>query len=338
MSDEVKDLSEMSEDEIEALPLDQLRELSNKELVANIPADDGEPKAQPRDASGKFAKVEDKTDDQADDEQDDDEEEVKEFVYSVDLGDGSGKQVFKGGTYQEVIDKLLQAQTNATRKISELAKEKKDREAVEAAEAADTDYVLSQEMLTKPTSAIKKVFKQVTGMEVEDFKSTAQAMKEFNENQRKQNIQTEEARKQNEASTAFLADTPDYVATPKNGAKLQKAILLQANLLQQQGKEINYRTLITEAYQDLLESGLLETKPKEVDDAAKPSETATSRIVKPEDVTTTQRRKGSGISSRNRVATPPKVELSEEELENIPLDKLKEMANKQLREQFANSD
>lgn len=45
--------------------------------------------------------------------------EDDKFVAVVDLGDGSAPQKFYGDTHQELIDKLVQAQTHATRTIRE---------------------------------------------------------------------------------------------------------------------------------------------------------------------------------------------------------------------------
>jgi hypothetical protein len=41
----------------------------------------------------------------------------KAFRREIDLGDGSGKQVFEGDTAEELVDKLAEAQTNASKKI-----------------------------------------------------------------------------------------------------------------------------------------------------------------------------------------------------------------------------
>lgn len=49
------------------------------------------------------------------------------FMREIDLGDGSGKQVFKGDTAEELIDALTKAQENASRKIRELTKKEKTK-------------------------------------------------------------------------------------------------------------------------------------------------------------------------------------------------------------------
>ncbi|KKL05971.1 hypothetical protein LCGC14_2600680, partial [marine sediment metagenome] len=50
--------------------------------------------------------------------------EPKKFVKEIDLGDGSGVQKFEADTEAELIDKLVEAQTNATKEIRKLQRAK----------------------------------------------------------------------------------------------------------------------------------------------------------------------------------------------------------------------
>jgi hypothetical protein len=83
----------------------------------------------------------------------------------------------------------------------------------------------------------------------------------------------------------------------------------------------------------LNESGLLEAKPEEAETRAE-SETAehqeSSRIVKTETKpVVTQRRVGSGLTSRGRAATTVRSpEPTEDELYEMPMDKLMDLARK----------
>ncbi len=52
----------------------------------------------------------------------------KRFRREVDIGDGSGKQVFEGATLDELVNNLAKAQENATRKIREQAAQLKANE------------------------------------------------------------------------------------------------------------------------------------------------------------------------------------------------------------------
>jgi hypothetical protein len=54
-------------------------------------------------------------------------EPPKEFTAKVDLGDGSGPQVFKSDSQQGLIDKLVEAQKNATIRIKQLKEKAKAR-------------------------------------------------------------------------------------------------------------------------------------------------------------------------------------------------------------------
>lgn len=53
-------------------------------------------------------------------------ETAKAFRREIDLKDGSGVQVFEGDTAEEVMDKLAEAQANATRKIADLSEKNKN--------------------------------------------------------------------------------------------------------------------------------------------------------------------------------------------------------------------
>jgi hypothetical protein len=50
---------------------------------------------------------------------------AKPFRREIDLGDGSGKQVFEADTIEQLVDSLTQAQEHATRKIRELSTSKR---------------------------------------------------------------------------------------------------------------------------------------------------------------------------------------------------------------------
>ena len=68
------------------------------------------------------------------------------FRREIDLGDGSGKQVFEANTLEALTDALVQAQTNATRKIRELSRRQKLQG------TPDTEYPVAR---PKPVEATK---------------------------------------------------------------------------------------------------------------------------------------------------------------------------------------
>ncbi len=129
-------------------------------------------------------------------------EPPKEFTAKVDLGDGSGPQVFKADSQQGLIDKLVDAQKNATlriRQLKEKAKAKPDTsrpqeplayqprtlnevEAREINELAKTDIVAAWRRLyeaetgTKPDAIGRTVY---TGQQVQEKAAAQQAEAEF---------------------------------------------------------------------------------------------------------------------------------------------------------------
>jgi hypothetical protein len=99
---------------------------------------------------------------------------------TIDLGDGSGKQVFTADSSDELLDKLTVAQENATRKIREQQFELKRAQrakperpvAVEPTKkefTADEMFAISNEMQKNPMTAIDKVIKAVTGKSLADL-------------------------------------------------------------------------------------------------------------------------------------------------------------------------
>ena len=178
------------------------------------------------------------------------EEDVdEEFVVTktVDLKDGSGVQVFTGtgpskeDALEDLTNKLVTAQENATRKIRQMAAsnprgpQKKER-------TAEEEFMLSQEFMTKPSKAFEKMFQESVGMPISEFKSTADAVKAFNS-----------GRVADAAAEKFIEITPDYFPNKSNGTKVQ-------NYLKTYNLPATIENL-TRAYTDLKDSGLLQSKP-----------------------------------------------------------------------------
>src|SRR5690349_14030031 len=110
-----------------------------------------------RDASGRFVKNDDVKEETADDAAQKDASEVEEqedepaetvFRRTIDLGDGSGVQVFEAPTLEELVDKLAEAQRNASKKIRELVIKKKEEEKT----TADEEFVTAQNLMSRPTA------------------------------------------------------------------------------------------------------------------------------------------------------------------------------------------
>jgi hypothetical protein len=264
-----------------------------------------------RDASGRFVKSEETQEETAEDAVDEIEEQEDEpaetvFRRTIDLGDGSGVQVFEAPTLEELVDKLAEAQRNASKKIRELVIKKKEEEKT----TADEEFVISQELMSKPTAAFSKLFASIVGMPIETFKTKVERLDAF-----------EKAQAENAASTSFVQKHPEYVANDANGKRMVK--YLEAHNLPLTEENL------TKAFQDLKEIGLVELKSKDVNAVKEQTGADKSRIATSEEVVPQQRRRvSSGLSQRGRTVTVPTKpkEPSEDELYSMPKDKLFEVA------------
>jgi hypothetical protein len=234
-------------------------------------------------------------------------EEVDEVVYrrEIDLGDGSGKQVFEADSLENLVDKLAKAQENATRKIRELSTTKK----VENKPSEEEEFVLAQELATSPSLAFDKMFQKRFGKTPEQLQQILQRVEGFDRQQAERT-----------AAEEFVSGTPDYVANKANGTRITRYL----ETYKLEGTVENMQ----KAFKDLSESGLLETKTVETQDAETRNGT---RIVT---VAGHQRRAASGLSSKRTASTPTRATgPTLEELESMPLGKLLDLANKELAAQ-----
>lgn len=153
------------------------------------------------------------------------QEAPQKFVREIEVG---GRiQKFEAETYEALVDKLVEAQTNATKKLQELATQRRGR--IEP-EKKSSDYQPLQPMHLKeeeleqlpPQEMVRRIFQAEAGMSLEEFR--------MRESERRR-IEAE-YRVQNE----FVQRHPDYVATPENGQKILK-------FLQEQGYPISKANL-----------------------------------------------------------------------------------------------
>jgi hypothetical protein len=144
-------------------------------------------------------------------------EPPKEFTATVDLGDGTGPQVFKADSQQGVIDKLVEAQKNATlriRQLKEKAKAKPDNSKAPEALAFqprtlnDTEVAQINELFkTNPYEAWRQVYEASTGTKPDAVARTVYET---------QLIGQKEAAQRAEAE--FIADhLEDFDCTPQSG-------------------------------------------------------------------------------------------------------------------------
>lgn len=170
------------------------------------------------------------------------------FQREIDLGDGSGKQVFKAETAEALLDILTDAQKNATIKIREQAFELKraqraQPERIDTPTASKRDLTaqelldITNELASNPASAVDKIFKAQTGLTaaevgtfINDFKNAQSVAK---------------------ADTDFLMNHQnDYVPSAQNASRIEK--FLADEKLTHTHKNLEY------AFQELTENGLLE--------------------------------------------------------------------------------
>jgi hypothetical protein len=251
------------------------------------------------------------------------EDEPEEFEYrkEIDLGDGSGVQVFKGvgpskeAALEALADKLADAQRNASKTISDFRKAHPVKEP-EKTWDADTEYVYGQRLQKEPLKAFKEIFKEVTGYEPSEQQTRNQQVDELMANYRSQLVQ------QN-----FVASHPSYIGDFENGTKMRDWV-----------KSHNYSEFtednLAEAFKDLSANGLLNLKSEGENANAATNGKGSQRIAGPKSDGTQTRSSKRGSSIRGSGGTSAVTAgPSEDDLYSMPMEKLKALANKQLAEE-----
>ena len=211
-------------------------ELRNLIVSGELPEIEPEPE-QPRDEFGRFTTAEEPT---AEPEDAEAEVEVPEmFVREIDLGDGSGVQVFKAESLEELVDKLAEAQANATKKIRELSQPRPVK--VEELNP-DQEVALSQALLAEPSKVLRRQIEQTFGMPVDEIRDNLRMAKE-----------TRVAQEADQAAREFVAETPDYFACPENFQRISR-------YMDRMGMPPT-KASIQQAYSDLNADGILRAKP-----------------------------------------------------------------------------
>jgi hypothetical protein len=257
------------------------------------------------------------------------EQEVFMASREIDLGDGSGVQVFeaegesKEAALEALSDKIADAQKNATIKIRAQEAELRDLRAKNAERTApkeptaDEEYVLAQEFSKMPKATFRKMFEEVTGMKPEEFQTMKQAADAY-----------QTATATTEAISTFVAMHPDYEDAGTVGDKNGKLMRMKLAELRLPVTSEN----LAKAYLHLKESGLLALKGEEANPVAEETVEETERIAPPPPVPAQQRtKKVSTIGTHSRVApAPPPAEPTEDDAYKMPLEELKRLANKQM--------
>jgi hypothetical protein len=219
---------------------------------------------------------------------------------TVDLGDGSGKQVFSADSTEELLDVLTTAQENATRKIQEQQFELKrasrakpervePRSFVKKELTADEIFKIANTFPSDPAAAMDAISKAKTGL---TFEEIGQFVGEFMQAQLVAKAET----------TFLLAHQEDYIPSAQNAQRIEK--FLADEKLTKTAANLEY------AFQELTEGGVLDVA------APDPSKVA----VKPH---TRTKPMSTGLRQSNASARPvdPAIEaksaVSESEVEEI---------------------
>lgn len=246
------------------------------------------------------------------------------YEREIDLGDGSGKQVFKGATAEELIDKLVTAQQNATIKIREQQVKLRARPDVSAPDvfapadptalSADELFQLGQELQSDPAKAFDKILQTQVGLSSAQLRQMAI---DYGNNQ-----QIALAAK---AEQEFLAAHPtDFQPSQKNAQRIIDFI--KSENLPYTTKNIEY------AFQELSEGGLLDAPVQTVVEGDGKSRIAVAAHTRKPAVT--------GLTTRTNTSRAPEPEskdaagLTEAEVEQIyamPIEKAREVMLKKMR-------
>jgi hypothetical protein len=218
----------------------------------------------------------------------------------IDNEDGSGVDVYEADSMQDLVDKIAAGKANANKKIRELNSRVKQ----EVAQiSADEEYVVGEKFKKAPKQTVREIATEV--------------------------LRETEARNERSrvAQESFIATHPIYEAVPENASQLTKWV-------QSHGYSEFTKEALDNAYQELSTSGLLKLKSAQADDAANEDTKETGRTVQPkvEAAPAPSPRRGSGISTRTgTTSTKTNALPNEDEAYDMPLDKLRMLANAQLQ-------
>lgn len=345
-------MKKYSEAELDAMSLDQLRDLAFEEQAeidaAAAKAAAGEqppveePGEQPRGADGKFVKKEEPSVPPVEEppvvEPPAEEppaneppeppavEEDVEFLDTqrIDLGDGSGVQVFVGRGASELEAakdlnrQLIQAQENATRKIREQAQQIADAKKTDAQAQADQDFVDNEEYKKDPRGYLTKKIREGVTTAMSEQKASEQ--------------------RHLQAQFDFVALHPEYVTDKVNAGRLES----EFRRLYPEANEFTV-TGLDKAFESLKQSGLLKLQepeaseptnnepparveePPRIEEPTKQPEPPAAPVRSP--------KKGSSVPAGRSPAPVVKVGHTEDEMYTMNMDKLLDLANRQLSAQ-----
>lgn len=247
-------------------------------------------------------------------------ETAAKFRREIDLGDGSGKQVFEAESADALIDKLTEAQRNATLKIQELSAANKPRTrptpdrnkpdifTPKPRTLTDSDKLtLANEIMSDPSTAVTKIFEATVGMSPDQFGKTAEYISKLMQQQQEQS-----------AAEEFIVDHADDFTPSRANSDLLLGLLKNEDL------PIT-RNNLEYAYVTLLESGKM-SLPKPI-----PAEAPAP--VQPQVVSQPPASITRDLVSSTNAPTDYGVDVSE--IQNLPLEQARDRIIAALRQRGA---
>lgn len=281
----------------ETMPLNELRDLAIKE-AENPPA----PPKKEVEPEPEQIEVLDNSKEAPPEPEPEPEPEEQVFRKVIENEDGS-TDVYEAATLEDLVDKIAEGKRNANKQIKTLISERRVEDTRTAQQKADDEYVVAERLKKEPKKTVEEIVSQVLE------ERTARE-------QRSQAVQSR-----------FVNTHPEYLVSPENGTRLVaefRRVNPDANEFTSEGLE--------KAYLNLKRDGLIALK-KEADGATE-ANTKENPPTEETKVEAAQPRspRSSTISTRSSARTPVKTEPTEDEAYSMPLDKLRDLANRQLAE------
>ena len=238
-----------------------------------------------------------------------DEKAASLYERKIDLGDGSGVQVFKAATQDELIDKLTEAQVNETKKIKELSSARKKELKPDKREPlaefkpqtlSDHDIAdIASEIAVNPEKAFDRLFQAKVGATPGDIARQSLLLN-----------QMYQERQEEQAVTSFMMDhREDYHPCPENLDAINKFFIAEDIPVTRNNMEY--------AYSALREDGKLKMPPVDPDDDIPQDPPQTDVVLKPP-VTLSEK-------MSNRSSSPREIGSNEvAEIAALPIDKARE--------------
>lgn len=200
------------------------------------------------------------------------------LVATLDAGTGAGPEVFHGANEAELLTTIASAKVHATRKIRELNKQVKLGAVQKTDEpskpqpngtkqlTADEIFEITTQLKSNPDTALEGWFQKKYGLSLEQLVGMA-----------KQGSHAKAEQEMEAVARNFVNDNPDYYADPEGVNYTSVVAFIAKKYLDKTLTLANREAVLAEvyhrgywttdnlqeAYDELLESGLLQTKPVE---------------------------------------------------------------------------